>query len=301
MFLFFGAGYFVQNLFVFDAVGTYIPLYGFFAFLMYSYGEREGSASGSKKIDGASYGTWGVIALAVFYTVGLIWWTIIPFSQISRYLDTVKAGQISDLKAFEKAFMPYTFVQELIRTHFVNSVKDAYQGEKYDSLMQLAVGKAEELVAREPFNPRYLVQVAQAYDKWGTVHPEMFAKGEEAYRKGLALAPRRQDVLYALGYNLAYQKKIDESLAVLKEAVDLDPQVSDAHVYLGSAYANAGKLPQALSELSAAYAIDPQKYENNESYLQAAVFLYRRFKDARDTARVQEALRIIPDKYESSL
>src|SRR3989339_142689 len=88
--LFFGGAFFFNLLFVFDQVSTIIPLFAFFAFLAYvSTVEDQLPAGGKEKKtqvmagvrEYATYGMFG--AAGLFFTWALIFWTIVPYSQMS--------------------------------------------------------------------------------------------------------------------------------------------------------------------------------------------------------------------------
>lgn len=63
--------------------------------------------------------------------------------------------------------------------------------------------------------------------------------------------------LISEGVQLLKDGKLDEAIAKLKEAVDLDPSSVQAHAYLGAAYARDGQGPASVEQFQAAVDLDP--------------------------------------------
>ena len=262
--LFFGGAFFFNLLFVFDQVSTIIPLFAFFAFLSHvSTVEDVAPATGKEKkayaIAGmreyATYGSFG--AAGLFFTWALIFWTIVPYSQMSTYLTAIGTKNVAGiLQNPEAIFEPYTFAQQDIRGHFLNGLTQYYgKAPQLNPLIDDSIRRMEELIAKEPTNPRYFLMIAGAYDRRARAGDglDYFKKAEVYYRKAGELAPMRQDVMYAIAFNLSFQGRTDEAIAVLRTVLTVDDVSPETHYFLGAILSEkGGDYREALKEMEIA-------------------------------------------------
>jgi Tfp pilus assembly protein PilF len=101
-------------------------------------------------------------------------------------------------------------------------------------LYQKSTQAVEELIQKEPFDPRYHLSLAKAYVYLSqlTGNSDYLKLAQKYAQEALNLAPKRQDVRVQLAYIFAKQEKGDEAIDLLKETVALDPKVGDMHYYL---------------------------------------------------------------------
>lgn len=265
--LFFAGAYFVNLLFLFDQITTAIPLFAFFGFVVYVASLEGGGVahhvvakkkSGSEEITKKEYAAYiASIAAMLFFLWGLIVWTLVPMSQMSTYLDAISGNDVAAIVQQPDAiFEPYTFAQQDIRSHFLNVAIANYGNPQAKPIFDLALAKMEELAQIEPNNPRYLLMVAGAYDRMGKADNSMvnYKKAEAYYQKALALAPQRQDVVYAYALNLSYQGRNQEAESMLRKELVADPFSPETHYYLGIIImVSGGDYKDALQQLEIAF------------------------------------------------
>src|SRR3989344_2166390 len=253
--LFFSVAYFVQNLFVFDAITTYIPFFMFLAFVIYNSNLRiYSNASNANDAKGEKLTThnsqltthaWIFAAAALFYALAFIAWTWVPYGQIHSYMQLLKSRS-TEKQLSEGYFKPYTFTQEIIRKNVIESVTQQYSGTNGETnLLLFSVDLMRDVADRELYNPRYSILIGEAYDALGRKKdPAYYTQAEEMYRKALSLSPTRQNVYYLLGFNLSLQNRYDEAIRLLEKAIALDSRVAGPHFYLGLFLTSAGDLEQ---------------------------------------------------------
>lgn len=84
-----------------------------------------------------------------------------------------------------------------------------------------------------------------------------FPAAAEAYRRAIALEPKRVQAHHALGESLLVQGKYAEAGAAYARATVLDPQKKAAWLRLGKANSAAGKADEALEAYARARTLDP--------------------------------------------
>lgn len=295
--LFFGIAFFFNLLFVFDQISTVIPFFAFLAFAVFvSVFDTEKSedkqvliknkAKGKEieRIDSIVYGSVGVTT--VFFLWGLIFWTLVPMSQMNSYLSAISTGDISPIVQQPDAiFEPYTFVQQDIRVHFLNALLSSYGNAQLKPAFDLALAQMKDQIQREPNNPRHLVVLGGVYDRMGKTDGSMeyIKKAEEYYQRAFALAPMRQDVVYALALNYSYQNRTDEGIALLRKSIDTDSVSPETHYYLGLLLMTDTKqYKDAFTELEIAMQSLVFKNSKNESIRNSYRILLRRAYETRD-------------------
>jgi len=146
-----------------------------------------------------------------------------------------------------------------------------------------AAAALQELLALQPAaadDPAVLNQLGIAYDEAGD-----WRRGEQAFRRAVALAPKLDYLHNNLGYNLFQQQRVPEAVPALQQAVKLNPRSETARNNLGMAVArwpgaavgdalkhfeNVTDAATANSNLAAAL-IEQQRYGESRRLLEAAL------------------------------
>ena len=115
--------------------------------------------------------------------------------------------------------------------------------------------------------------------------PQLLEKAIEPLRRALGLNPRLVNAHVWLGSALAGLGNLDESLASLQKAVEIEPDNADAHQTLARAYwLTKGMVPEGIAELRTALALNP---EAGYTHLQLSMLeaLNGNFDAAEESAR----------------
>jgi tetratricopeptide (TPR) repeat protein len=110
----------------------------------------------------------------------------------------------------------------------------------------------------------------------GNMGLALHAKGKDAeamqhFERSLIINRKQPQVLSSLGSFYLDLGRVDDSLAVLKEALTLEPRLQDAHYNLGNTYLEIGNAAQALAHYQRALEIHPDDTEalNNRAWILA--------------------------------
>jgi len=96
-----------------------------------------------------------------------------------------------------------------------------------------------------PTDPRIWAARAEVHVRWGQSDPAHYSLAEEAYRLALERAPNVAGYHAALGTVLALQGRLEEALAELERAVDLDATDGAAYARLADVYEALGRTADA--------------------------------------------------------
>lgn len=83
-------------------------------------------------------------------------------------------------------------------------------------------------------------------------------EAEQAYRKAVALDPKRVSSLFNLGLLLQQRGQPKQALEFYRQAVDAQPEHAWAHYQIGAIYEAGGQTAKAVGEYARAFSLDPQ-------------------------------------------
>ena len=196
----------------------------------------------------------------------------IPFIQSQAFQKSPNFVSNADLaaKRLKEAMRPYNFAQYNIRSsgideHFMDKFfyNPDYMGNRmYWPVADLLIEGMDELGKREPYDVRILLREVEMLNAKAKYLSEeeaapLFIKSEELMREAVKRAPNRQEVYYHLAFNLAGQKRYDESIVEAQYAVSLNSNIPRAHYHLALMYMLAGRNEQAAKELDIVQGLHP--------------------------------------------
>jgi adenylate cyclase len=139
--------------------------------------------------------------------------------------------------------------------------------------MDRAIAAFEDAVHHDPEYANAWASLGGAYGLKGSFLSidEMMHKAIELERRALALDPSHADARVWLASALVGLRRMDEAIASLKEAIQLDPENGQAHQGLARAYwIGKGDFDAAVPEFERAIELNP---EAGYSYLQLGLLL----------------------------
>lgn len=326
-FIFFSVSYLVHDLFLFDTVTSNVFLFFLFAFAVFvslseaGGGEDErvflGRGQEQKKgtviaVAGSSFVQLMVYAGTAVVVFLFFWATWGPYLQMRTYIKLKTEGL--PLKEFtaklDGALYPYTYAQDRIRIDLVKSLETFEAGAGIGKLVGKSFEAMEELMLREPYEPRFPMIAGQALESVGD-NIQFLQKEEEYYRKSVALVPNRPDLIYLLGQNLLVQGRFEEGKAVLDRILEVAPDVPVARFLYSAAFAAVmEKYPErdllmfSFENMEAALG-QPTMPLNDENKLGTArelyeFYLYRFYllRDEKNFLRALVTAKKIEEKWE---
>lgn len=256
--IFFSVAYFVQNLFVFDAIATYVFFFAFVGFvgwlemnggreMIKAHRNEESHLDLKRKESGEVNLAWviGIGVLAVWFLLSFVWFTMVPYYQMRGYLALIKSGSIQRvLGGIDGVLNPYTIAQENIRENLLLVAKQNFKVNMTKPLQELqdkAIDAMNGLIEHEPYEPRYFIQLAQFYvfigDKINSTKPGYgniwHNKAISLLNKALKLSPKRLEINYMLAYEYAKLGDKNKAENIFNKLVNFDKENGDTYYYYG--------------------------------------------------------------------
>ena len=245
------AAYFFHNIFVFDNLISYLLFFALLAYLHVRNTEQRGAPAlvgknFSPTIQIAAPVVGGVLVIFLLYSFNLK--PILAGQTLIKALSTGDANQ--RLVLFEKVFAYETFVNAEASEQVVSSASQAAGAkdlpvELKQKFIDLAIKEIDRTIAANPDQARYYLFRGSLLTRIG-----QFAEAEKSLLEAKRLSPKKQTLIFELGNLYVAWGKLDQALAVFKEAFDLEPRFIEARqaYALGAIYAKEADL---LAELIA--------------------------------------------------
>jgi arylsulfatase A-like enzyme/Flp pilus assembly protein TadD len=138
--------------------------------------------------------------------------------------------------------------------------------------LDVARNELERLVAKEPANPAFIAQLAEACRQTGD-YPRAVALNRQA----IALSPGDRNFRYNLAATLLLAHQVDEAIVALNTAIALDPLRAESHSALGIALSLKGDFEGGREQLVKAAELDQKRYDEAEPAYRKAIQLDPRF------------------------
>jgi tetratricopeptide (TPR) repeat protein len=280
--------YLVQNIFNFDTPASFIAFFLVLGFIgsLGTVPERglspklqatSLSAQISKKFGRAGKLQATIVALILIILVPiLIYQTNVKPLQASRL--GVKGIAISSrvdyrkgLKFFKESLDLGTFTNPEIRLQLAKATINAaisgrYRAEDMKIGLKFAIDEMEKNIKEHPKDVRYCLFLGQLCNLMAQYEAPYIRRAEEVLKKGLELSPERQQIYFELAQTRFLQQDRDGAISLLKEVVELNPNVRESHLNLGMVLIMADYDQEGLEEIDRAYGMG-YRAENPDIFL----------------------------------
>jgi len=245
-------GYFVQNLFVFDQPAGFVMSFLLYAFIICASTAQFGGVSGEEKVPVAANVTnklrsvpWYAFAILQAVALVLVWRTsVLPgyASVLSiKANNYFSAGNFADSLTYAKqaAAIPTPYLDEqtfLLARNLITLVDNGIVPDKYPQWREwhdLVVKVTNEHLKDHPENTHPHFIYARFLHSMSRFVPEDAALAEQQYKEALRTSPKRQQLLFSLGRFYLERGLKDQGIEVLKQAMELNPNVGESHWYYG--------------------------------------------------------------------
>ncbi len=304
------AGYFIQNLFVFDTLLTYLLAFGvLFPFIASAAapaagGEMAPIAPPAPRRLGGSRAA--VAALAILAVVAMYAFNVRPAlanRAISRMITFAKLNRLEEgAAAIDETFRLRTYMDFEARHKFVDFMMQVVRTpgvppEFAKAVVAQAESEIKKNIAAEPEDVFHYVYLLTLYNAADTVDPTFLDRLPDAFERAAALSPGRAPLYYELGQAKMSQQKFDEGVAAFRKAAELAPTVMEAHWNLGAALLVAGHEAEGYAEFQKASELGLNL--KSLRHLKRVLRVYAAKRDYRKLAETYEAIVLVEPTAET--
>lgn len=264
--------YFVQNLFIFDTVGTYLMFFLTLAFINgwsdlspIKYHNQNNSAD--KQNSNQKFIASGMLLISlmpIYYNYQIFKGANYEYWGINYFLNQLRE---SSLVSFSKGIEVKTPYIDDIRKNFSNTVKQAYLQDmeypKLDELQSTLVKTLKTVIERHPKDFLNYLTLAEFYNTFYVYDPSYIEKANKLENKALELSPERQQIYYVIAKTKLLEKDIKGAYDAFGKTVSLSPNSGDPHFFFGLMAYGLGDFKKGSEEIDIAKKLGriPQKVE----------------------------------------
>ncbi|MFH1030047.1 MAG: O-antigen ligase family protein [bacterium] len=254
--------YFIQNIFVFDSLATFIAFFifvGYIAYPQYSkFVESRGITAKGRKLN-----PFFACAVLIFSAFIIIKYNIIPAKAMLRSVDgQYKLARDHDLIAgfelYKKSLTYNTVLDRDIRSSFINIIisegllyAQDIDKEKFTEILDFSISEGEKNLALNQHDAMMNLQMGQLYNIRSRITASEFdlSRGEFYLNKAMESSPGRLQIHFILAQNRLLAGDKDKALAILQNAKKLNPLYSECDRNLLKAYAYLGDYDKLYNTL----------------------------------------------------
>lgn len=296
------AGYFLQNLSVFDNIGSYILFFSVLAWIHSVSSEDENEISKTtpvfnyvEKSFEVSAPVIMVLAVVLIYLMNVP--PILASKNLIKAIQPQKAGVSENLKYFDKAFSYHSFADSEIREQLAQAAI-SIQGTKEVSeevkagFFTLAKKQFDLQIEATPNDARYRLFYGSFLGKYG-----LFDESLTQLNFAHQLSPKKQVILFETGVAYINKKDYKSAVDVLREAYMLAPDFKEARdIYaLSAVYAGDQELVKSVlgDDLNEVFSRDPRfinAYISTGQFGKIVEFWQERIKEDPENAQYHLSL-----------
>ncbi|MDP3995689.1 MAG: tetratricopeptide repeat protein [bacterium] len=282
--------YFIQDIWVFDMISSYMMLFLSLAFISFLVSPKKEPEMVPAKRSSFSPVLGALLILLALFS---IYFGNIQPARASQY--TVQGMSTSPLENaipfFQKALAmsPMTIFE--IPEQFSRKTTGLTFDENQDksvlmNAFELSIVGMERSIAQGPNDFRLHLVLGRQHNDFFylTQDSQKLEKAADLLNKAIELSPGNQQGYWALAQTRLYQGRPEEAFSLIQQSIDLEPRFLDSHWYLAMSYRLADRYDLAAEELERMLEIegleDPLPFwERDMSRLEKAIGIYQQLED----------------------
>ncbi len=251
--------YFIQNLFVFDNFNTYIIFFALIGYLDYLGRESDSAQQDRQSQLDQRRVMPSIIAATLLLMIagGVAYFVNIrPATAAKGIIDGLQAtADQTDpvnktLSAFKSALELKTFgeteVLEQLARISTTLMNQSVDNRIKASFLNFASEKLEDYIDRFPNDIRVRLFTGALYAASASFNPQGLTKANGHFNDALKLSPKKQSILFVLADNYLRLNNAEKALALLNEAVKLEPKNFEAQTNKAIIYLLLGQNAEVL-------------------------------------------------------
>lgn len=304
--------YFVQNIFVFDSLASYLPFFMLAAYAAAGFPHAEEKVASDAKKEKLFRNPVPLVAawLVPVFLLGMYWVNIRPATAAYYTVEALKTDRRDSAQAqvhFERALAKSTFGRHEIRGKLADFASEVFADERVTdeerkkAFAEYVFAEMERSIVEDPLNFRnylyfanYLAGNHAVLTAFGI---PALVRADAVLAEAEALAPNKPPLYLQWGKVKSLRGEHEKAVELFERAVALKPDVVDSQFRLASAYRAAGKDDKAL-----ALYMDIAKGEglNAQAYVDLAVGFANLGRGKEAIAAAQKAAELDPTLQDES-
>ncbi len=290
--------HFIQNIFVFDSLPTYIMLFSVFGFIMYlgSYNSHQQS---SHNIKLKPFNYYVAMPLIILIVICFLNFNYQPARANVLAIDGLKEfyyGRVDvGISDFQQAINMNTYQSPELRQRLaekilrVNNKKYSVDQQKIKKNFDIAIDEIKKNINKEPSAAQSYLYLMSLYNTAGiqTNNISYLMSVVPVGRALLKLSPTRPQIYFEMGKAEISLGNVEQGIKYFRQAVALNPKTLESHWNLLTAYIVTGQPQLAQIEYQKMLTLG---LPENEANLNRLANMYASVKAYQNTVNIYEKL-----------
>jgi putative inorganic carbon (HCO3(-)) transporter len=227
--------YFVQNLTVFDMIGSYLMFILVLSFVSSDCGKKEEALEMKPK-------SWFLPLILIIFAFSFANFVVSP-AQKAHYAISARLLEpfsLAKLEMYEKTSDTSFVGHDQIIEAFSNSTMEfSYHQdigyvpeERIKAEFDFVISELEETVENNPLDYRMVLDLGTVYNAYVRFDQSAIFKAEKVLKYAIELSPNNQQGYWYLAQTMLYNNKMEEAITLAEKALELEPEVERSHLIL---------------------------------------------------------------------
>jgi len=246
------AGYFLQNLFVFDHPAAFSMSYLLYAFVIcigfkefsgHSEVEIDSKPSATNPVPWVTYGVLQAVFILVVYLTSVLpaYASYITIKGNNAFSSGDVETWLADAKEAAGIQTPYLDEQTFLDSRNLITIADSgklAQWPHWKEMLAIIKDVTDRHLVSHGVNAHPLFIYASTLQSIAraTRDAEMYAQAEEMFKRAIKESPKRQQILFSYARLLVELGRFDEAMTQYKLAASYDEEIGEAWWYVGVSY-----------------------------------------------------------------
>jgi len=286
------AVYFLQNIWVFDMISTYMMFFLILAFISFLSFSNDTVVSTTLSVNHkTSYLHLLTGVLLIITTIFTFYFGNIQPARASKYIvEGISSPLEKAIPIFQKTIktspMSIFEVPEQFSRKITGFTFDQKQNkEVLENGFTVSAQVLKEGLVKNPQDFRFHLILGRHYNDFYHVtrDKEKLNQAQNYLEKTIELSPKNRQVYWSLAQTRLSQGRLEEAIELMQKSIDLEPRYSKSHWYLAMTYKIIGKNDLAIEKVKDAERTG-YNWKGNLGDLKKVIEIYQNLQDYENLA-----------------
>jgi len=247
--------HFVQNIFVFDVLSTYIILFLVFASVVINNIKNNTQETGQQKSE------FNIFIFSIVFILIIFCSYFFNFKPAKANMTAIKAlisarmdQENKSVEIFQKAINMNTYQSPELRKKLgdniltYNKTNSKLSATDVKNNFEICIQELKNNINEHPNDAQDYMYLAAIYNRAAIYNANYLDNVIETSKQALKLSPTRPQIYFEMGQAEANRKNFDKAIEYFKLGIELNPKTVESHWNLMTAYILSGQTENAEKE-----------------------------------------------------
>lgn len=250
--------HFLQNIFVFDVLASYVTLFIIFAITNSIIIDQNHKPDEEISTTNTNFNALIFIPILIVVIFGAYLFNLKPLQAnkigVNALINANYDQEKQAIKLFQEAIQMNTYQTPELRQKLAdniiifNNTKQGLSDKEVSDNFLMTINVVKNNITEHPWDVQNYLYLAAVLNKAASYNSAYYDQVILWAEKALELSPTRPQIYFEMGQALVSQKKYDEGIEYFKKGIELNPNTMESHWNLMTAYTLAGQYDKSDAE-----------------------------------------------------